>query len=279
MRGGGLAMILAYHGRWIPLEQLRVACGVSRDGTKATNILKAARRYGLVAKGFRKDPETLHELPMPAIIHWNFNHFVVLEGMHRGRAYINDPAMGRRAVDMDEFDGAFTGVVLAMEPDAEFRKSGRKPAAFRILGRELPAARPAVLLLLLVSLALAISGIVIPAFSKIFVDEILVEGLEGWFRPLLIGMAVTAARAGRRDRPAAVAAAASGEQNRRLDGQSFSVARAVAAGRVFHPTPSRRHREPGRRQRADRAPAFRRPGHQRAQSDHARFLCGGDDGL
>jgi NHLM bacteriocin system ABC transporter peptidase/ATP-binding protein len=192
-----LAMILAYHGRWIPLEQLRVACGVSRDGTKATSILKAARRYGLVAKGFRKDPETLHELPMPAIIHWNFNHFVVLEGLHRGRAYINDPAMGRRAVDMEEFDGAFTGVVLAMEPEAGFGKSGRKPAAFRILGRELARCRPAVALLLLVSLALAIPGIIIPAFSKIFVDQILVEGLEGWFRPLLIGMAVTAvARAG-----------------------------------------------------------------------------------
>jgi NHLM bacteriocin system ABC transporter peptidase/ATP-binding protein len=192
-----LAMILAYHGRWIPLEQLRVACGVSRDGTKATNILKAARRYGLVAKGFHKDPETLHELPMPAIIHWNFNHFIVLEGIHRGRAYINDPAMGRRTVDMEEFDGAFTGVVLAMEPDAGFHKSGRRPAAFRILGRELARCRPAVLLLLLVSLALAIPGIVIPAFSKIFVDQILVEGLDGWFRPLLIGMAVTAvARAG-----------------------------------------------------------------------------------
>jgi NHLM bacteriocin system ABC transporter peptidase/ATP-binding protein len=188
-----LAMILAYHGRWVPLEQLRVACGVSRDGTKASNIIKAARRHGLVAKGFQKEPDTLHELPMPAIIHWNFNHFVVLEGIRRGRAYLNDPAVGRRTVDMEEFDGAFTGVVLAMEPDAGFSKSGRKPAVFGILARELAHSRPAVLLLLLVSVALAIPGIVIPAFAKIFVDQILVEGLEGWFRPLLIGMAATAA--------------------------------------------------------------------------------------
>ena len=91
-----LAMILAHHGLWVPLEQLRVACGVSRDGTKASNLVKAARRHGLAAKGFRKEPGTLHELPMPCIIHWNFNHFVVLEGLDDRRAYLNDPAVGRR---------------------------------------------------------------------------------------------------------------------------------------------------------------------------------------
>src|SRR6266436_6944680 len=98
-----LAMVLAHHGAWIPLEQLRVACGVSRDGSKASNIVRAARSFGLDAKGFRKEPSTLHELPMPCIIHWNFNHFVVLEGIDRGRAHINDPAIGRRQIDMAEF--------------------------------------------------------------------------------------------------------------------------------------------------------------------------------
>jgi ABC-type bacteriocin/lantibiotic exporter with double-glycine peptidase domain len=120
-----LAMILAYYGRWIPLETLREACGVSRDGTKASNVLKAARRFGLVAKGFRKEPSTLNELPLPAIIHWNFNHFVVLERLDRDHAYINDPAVGRRRVDREEFEAAFTGVVLAMEPGAEFARGGR----------------------------------------------------------------------------------------------------------------------------------------------------------
>src|SRR4051812_27412781 len=116
-----LAMVLAHHGAWIPLEQLRVACGVSRDGSSASNIVKAARRFGLAARGFRKEPLTLCELPMPCIIHWNFNHFVVLDGIDRERVFINDPAIGRRQIDMAELDMAFTGVVLAMEPTAEFK--------------------------------------------------------------------------------------------------------------------------------------------------------------
>jgi len=188
-----LAMVLAHYGLWIPLEQVRVACGVSRDGTKASNMLKAARRFGLEAKGFRKEPDNLNELPMPCIIHWNFNHFVVLEGIDKKRAYINDPAVGRRTVDLAEFDSSFTGVVLAMEPGQDFRATGRKPAVFPVLARELAHSRSAVFLLLAISVALVVPGIVIPAFGKIFVDDILVRNLRGWFAPLLIGMAVTAA--------------------------------------------------------------------------------------
>jgi NHLM bacteriocin system ABC transporter peptidase/ATP-binding protein len=188
-----LAMILAYYGFWIPLEELRIACGVSRDGSKAANILKAARRFGLMAKGFRKEPATLHELPMPCIIHWNFNHFVVLEGFDRGRrVHINDPAVGRRQIDMAEFDAAFTGVVLAMVPSTEFKKAGSKPKASRILLRELSGSKQAVALLITISLTLVVPGIVIPAFSKIFVDDILIQHANRWFIPLLIGMAVAA---------------------------------------------------------------------------------------
>jgi NHLM bacteriocin system ABC transporter peptidase/ATP-binding protein len=187
-----LAMVLAFYGLWIPLEQLRVACGVSRDGSKAANVLKAARHFGLVAKGFRKEPATLHELPMPSIIHWNFNHFVVLEGLDRGRAYINDPAVGRRQIDVAEFDAAFTGVVLAMVPAAEFKKAGSKPKASRILLRELSGSKQAVALLIAISLALVVPGIAIPAFSKVFVDDILIQHANRWLIPLLIGMAVAA---------------------------------------------------------------------------------------
>jgi NHLM bacteriocin system ABC transporter peptidase/ATP-binding protein len=187
-----LAMVLAHYGAWIPLERLRVACGVSRDGSKASNIVKAARTLGLAAKGFRKDPLTLHELPMPCIIHWNFNHFVVLEGIDGDRVSINDPAMGRRQLDMAELDIAFTGVALAMEPTDAFRKVGSKPKGLRLLLRELRGSRAPVALVIAVSLSLIIPGIVIPGFSKVFVDEVLIQNNTSWLTPLLIGMGTTA---------------------------------------------------------------------------------------
>ena len=187
-----LAMVLAHHGAWIPLEQLRVACGVSRDGSKASNIVRAARTFGLEAKGFRKEPATLNELPMPCILHWNFNHFVVLEGIDGGDVYINDPAIGRRRTDMVELDLAFTGVVLAMEPTAAFQRSGSKPQGLRLLLRELQSSKTAVGLLVIVSLALVVPAIVAAGFSKIFIDHILIQHTNSWFIPLLLGMALTA---------------------------------------------------------------------------------------
>jgi ABC-type bacteriocin/lantibiotic exporter with double-glycine peptidase domain len=187
-----LAMVLAHHGAWIPLEQLRIACGVSRDGSKASNIVRAARTYGLEAKGFRREPTTLHELPMPCIIHWNFNHFVVLEGIDGNDVYINDPAVGRRRTDMVELDLAFTGVALAMEPTAAFQRSGSKPQGLRLLLRELRSSKTAVALLLVVSLVLVVPAIVAAGFSKIFIDDILIQQTSSWFIPLLIGMALTA---------------------------------------------------------------------------------------
>jgi NHLM bacteriocin system ABC transporter peptidase/ATP-binding protein len=188
-----LAMILAYHGLWVPLEQVRLACGVSRDGTKASNIVKAARKFGFNAKGFRKDPATLTELPMPCIIHWEFTHFVVLEGLDGRRAHLNDPAVGRRSVDLAEFDSSFTGLALAIEPGSEFRPAGRRPTVLPRLVRELREARVALLLLVLLSLALAVPGVIIPSFARIFVDNVLIGELGNWLTPLLVGMAVTAA--------------------------------------------------------------------------------------
>jgi NHLM bacteriocin system ABC transporter peptidase/ATP-binding protein len=187
-----LAMVLAYHGAWIPLEQLRIECGVSRDGSKASNIVRAARRFGLDAKGYRKEPSALHTLPMPCILHWNFNHFVVLEGISGDHGYINDPAFGRRRIDMAELDLAFTGVVLVMERTTAFKRVGSKPNGLRLLLRELRNSKKAVGLLVVVSLALVVPSIVAAGFSKIFVDDILIQHNNGWLRPLLIGMAITA---------------------------------------------------------------------------------------
>jgi NHLM bacteriocin system ABC transporter peptidase/ATP-binding protein len=188
-----LAIVLAHYGAWIPLEQLRVACGVSRDGSKASNVVRAARRFGLAAKGFRKEPASLCEMPMPCIIHWNFNHFVVLEGIDGDRVYINDPAIGRRRIDMAELDLAFTGVVLALERTEAFVKLGNKPQGLRLLLRELRGSKEAVALLVILSFALIVPSIVAAGFSKIFIDVILIQHTTSWLAPLLIGMAVTAA--------------------------------------------------------------------------------------
>ncbi|WP_439374729.1 NHLP family bacteriocin export ABC transporter peptidase/permease/ATPase subunit [Bradyrhizobium sp. PMVTL-01] len=187
-----LAMVLAYHGSWVPLEQLRVECGVSRDGSKASNIVRAAKRFGLAAKGFRQELSTLPAAPLPCIIHWNFNHFVVLEGIKGNHAYINDPAFGRRRIGMEELDRSFTGVVLTMEPASGFVPSGSKPAGLRLLLRELRGSKAAVGLLVLLSFLMVLPGIVAASFSKIFVDDILIQHLNGWLRPLLVGMAATA---------------------------------------------------------------------------------------
>lgn len=187
-----LAMVLAHYKRWVPLEELRLACGVSRDGSKASNVLKAARQYGLAAKGFKKEPEQLAELPPPLIVHWNFNHFVVFEGFRGDWAFINDPAMGRRRVSRDELSESFTGVVLAFEPTAEFRHGGAPPRAMPMLWRLLAGSRAGLALVVLISITLVLPGIIVPVFSKLFVDDVLIGGARGWVGPLLIGLALTA---------------------------------------------------------------------------------------
>jgi ABC-type bacteriocin/lantibiotic exporter with double-glycine peptidase domain len=173
-----LAMILARFGRWVPLEELRIECDVSRDGSKASNILRAARRYGLVAKGYRREPESVTSLPFPMIIFWNFNHFLVLEGIDRkaGKVWLNDPALGPRTVSLEEFDAGFTGVCLVFERTPEFRKGGEKPSIIAPLKRRLRGSQGAMAYVMLATLLLVLPGLVIPVFSKIFVDDVLIGG-------------------------------------------------------------------------------------------------------
>ncbi|PYR70369.1 MAG: NHLP family bacteriocin export ABC transporter peptidase/permease/ATPase subunit [Acidobacteria bacterium] len=192
-----LAMVLAYFGRFVPLEELRVECGVSRDGSKASNVLKAARAYGLDAKGFRKEPAQLRTLPVPMILHWNFNHFVVFEGFRRGGAYINDPAAGAMRISEDELDQAFTGVALVFQRSAAFVRGGERASLLRALRRRLVGSGAALAFVVTAGFALLVPGLVAPAFNKVFVDEVLIKGLATWIKPLLwlmgAGALVTAA--------------------------------------------------------------------------------------
>ena len=187
-----LAMVLAYHGRHVPLEQMRVDCGVSRDGSKAGGLLRAARAQGMVARGFKKEPNDLAELPLPAIVFWNFNHFVVFEGFRDGRALLNDPARGRRSVDAAEFDQAFTGVVLTFERGPGFVPGGHPPSVLRSLAQHLDGFRLSIAAAFFIGLVLVIPGLVMPWLLGRFVDEVLVTRLDGVAMPLLIGLALAA---------------------------------------------------------------------------------------
>ena len=187
-----LAMILAYHGRWAPLEELRVRCGVSRDGVKAANVLRAAREHGLHATGYRRDPKRLFDLPFPMVVFWNFNHFIVLEGIRGEVVYVNDPSEGQRRISLREFDEGFTGVCLAFAPGPDFRRGGAKPNLLRGLASRLGNARSPLLFVVLATLTLVVPGLAIPTISKVFVDDVLVPLNESLLTPLLIGLGTAA---------------------------------------------------------------------------------------
>ncbi|MFJ5642424.1 NHLP family bacteriocin export ABC transporter peptidase/permease/ATPase subunit [Streptomyces sp. NPDC093223] len=175
-----LAMVLGHYGRHVPLEELRIACGVSRDGSRASNLLKAARSYGLTAKGMQMDLAALADVQAPAILFWEFNHYVVYDGMGRrfGRrgVFVNDPAKGRRFVPMEEFDGSFTGVVLVLEPGDGFERGGRKPGILGAMPARLRGTAGTMPAAVLASLLLVAVGAAVPALSRQYIDMFLIGG-------------------------------------------------------------------------------------------------------
>ena len=182
-----LGMVLAYWKKWLPLERLRIDCGVSRDGSNALNILKAARKYGMVAKGFRMEVERLRKVEDPAILHWNFCHFVVFNGFKGDKVSLNDPARGRVLVDMEEFNRSFTGIVLTFQPGPEFEPSGQHASVLSFVRQRMKSARAALLFTFLTGLLMAFVGLVSPVFSQIFMDDILSGKNPDWFK-FFIGM-------------------------------------------------------------------------------------------
>jgi NHLM bacteriocin system ABC transporter peptidase/ATP-binding protein len=189
-----LSIILSYYNRIVPLEELRIECGVSRDGSKASNVLKAARKYGLIAKGFKYDKlDNLYKLDLPVILFWNMNHFLVLEGYKKGRVFLSDPATGPREITLEELDASFSGIVLTFKPGDDFEEGGEKPSMMAALRRRLKGSEHAMLFALLCGLFLVVPGLVVPTFSRFFIDEVLVGGRNQFLLPLIFGMAMTAA--------------------------------------------------------------------------------------
>ncbi len=185
-----LGIMQRAYGLWLPLELLRVDCGVSRDGSKASNVLKAARKHGMETKGVKKELEEVYSMEMPVVLFWNFNHFLVLEGFKGDKVFINDPATGPRVITHDELDASFTGVVLILRPGPEFKKGGSKPDMLGALKNRLAGHSMAMWFVLLCGLFLVIPGLVVPTFTRFFIDEILVAGNSDWVKPLLLGMGV-----------------------------------------------------------------------------------------
>lgn len=169
-----LCMILAYYGKYVPLEKVRKDCNVSRDGSKASLILTAAEQYGLKADGYRYSVEScMTKVHYPAIIHWNMSHFVVLRGFGKGKAYLNDPALGEITVSMDVFDKSFTGIVLEFSPTDEFVRDGIRPGVWNVVKDFLKGEKKGIAYVLLTALVVSMIGVLVPAFQKVYIDEIL----------------------------------------------------------------------------------------------------------
>lgn len=184
-----LGMILGHHGRHVPLEELRLACGVTRDGSNANNILLAARSFGLKAKGFKKKVDSLGDLPLPLVVFWDFCHFLVVEGTDGDRFHLNDPGPGPRTVDRETFRKSFTGIVLAFEPGPDFEPGGQRPSFLDALRRRLAPVGVPVAFLSTVAACLLVLGLAIPAVVRVVVDRYLIEGVVDWYLPLLGALA------------------------------------------------------------------------------------------
>lgn len=189
-----LCMVLAYYNKWIPLEQVRADCGVSRDGSNALNVMKAARSYGLIASGGRCEPEGLKkEGKFPCIVHWEFDHFVVVCGFKGDKVYINDPAKGNYTVTAERFDEAFTGIVLLMEPGEDFVPGGKPKSVLAFAAQRLQSAKGAIAFVSITTIISTLAGIISTGFSRVYLDYMLSGDNPHFILPFFIGLATLTA--------------------------------------------------------------------------------------
>ena len=186
-----LAIILAYYKKYVPLEILREKCDINRNGSKASNIIKAARSCGCKAAGYKKDIDELKSIDKPVIVFWNFQHFIVIEGFTKKGIYINDPAEGRRKIEYDELDKSYAGVCLIIEPDEDFVSDGRPPSILDGLIRRLKPSKKLLIYSFIISLFIVIPGLVIPYILRIFVDSVLSHANAPLLAALIIGLVLS----------------------------------------------------------------------------------------
>ena len=187
-----LAMVLAYYGRWVTLEELREQCGITRDGTKATNVVKAARLHNMVAKGLQKDAKDLLSLPHPLIVFWRFNHFIVVESIDAQRVRLVDPAVGPMTITREEFAEGYTGIALAFEPGEGFTRTKGRPSLVQTISGYLEGFRLGLVFALVAGIALIVPSVLASGFNQLYVDNVLIEGRHTWLMPLVSGMVAAA---------------------------------------------------------------------------------------
>ena len=234
-----LAMILAYYGKWVPLEQVRLDCGVSRDGSKMKNIYLAGVHYGLEAHGYKMEIEGLKKAAaFPCIIHWEFNHFVVLDGFRGDKAVINDPARGKVTVSMEQFDRSFTGLCLTFAPGEGFTPSGKRKSTLSYAFSRLRVAGPAAAFVILTAVIASLFGIINPTMSRLFYDRLLTRRAPEWLIPFII------ARAALRETPVQ-----DGKSYRKLSGELSITGLTFGYSRLAEPVISdfSMHIKPGQR--------------------------------
>lgn len=175
-----LKIIMAYYGKYLPIDELRLACGVSRDGCTAEGILQACEAYDLECDGYSFTLEELKGQSFPCIVYWGFNHFIVLEDIRGKKYYINDPAIGRIAIHEDNFRRSYTGVILQIRPKSTFRKDGKRPGFIPSFLRRIRPVASAMPALLLMQFGTVFLSLVLALLAKVFVDHIIQGQFPIW---------------------------------------------------------------------------------------------------